>query len=155
MAYTKTSWVNNSAPAINATNLNKIEQGIYDNADAIDNLYFKTGDTFNKTYDGVMPCAGLVTTSTTTVFFTVVLPKRLDNVSAVTVDALIGGMRGVSGYVNGTSDSSDLKSGYTVTALILDSQTIRIQITKASVMSNVTNNTPVAVSLKTLNLTFA
>ena len=30
MAYNKTSWVNNQAPAINALNLNKMEQGIYD-----------------------------------------------------------------------------------------------------------------------------
>jgi hypothetical protein len=27
MAYTKTTWVNGSAPAINADNLNKIERG--------------------------------------------------------------------------------------------------------------------------------
>ena len=31
MSYVKTNWVNDQAPAINATNLNKIEQGIYDN----------------------------------------------------------------------------------------------------------------------------
>lgn len=30
MAYTKTQWVNNEEPSINATNLNKIEQGIED-----------------------------------------------------------------------------------------------------------------------------
>lgn len=30
ISYTKTSWVNGSQPAINAENLNKIEQGIYD-----------------------------------------------------------------------------------------------------------------------------
>ena len=30
MAYTKTTWVNGTAPALNATNLNKIEQGIFD-----------------------------------------------------------------------------------------------------------------------------
>ena len=30
MAYTKTTWVNDSKPAINAANLNKIEQGIAD-----------------------------------------------------------------------------------------------------------------------------
>lgn len=35
MAYTKTTWVNNSEPAINATNLNKIEQGIYDAHDEL------------------------------------------------------------------------------------------------------------------------
>ena len=31
MAYTKTNWNNDQAPAINATNLNKIEQGIFNN----------------------------------------------------------------------------------------------------------------------------
>lgn len=31
MAYTKTNWVNDQAPAINATNLNHIETGIFDN----------------------------------------------------------------------------------------------------------------------------
>lgn len=36
MAYTKTNWVNDSTPAINADNLNKIEQGIYDNSIKID-----------------------------------------------------------------------------------------------------------------------
>ena len=30
MAYSKTSWANNTTPAINASNLNKMEQGIYD-----------------------------------------------------------------------------------------------------------------------------
>lgn len=30
MAYTKTTWVNNEEPSINATNLNKMEQGIAD-----------------------------------------------------------------------------------------------------------------------------
>lgn len=32
MAYVKTNWVNGSAPPISAENLNKIEQGIYDNS---------------------------------------------------------------------------------------------------------------------------
>ena len=31
MSYVKTNWVNDQAPAINATNLNKIEGGIYNN----------------------------------------------------------------------------------------------------------------------------
>lgn len=37
MSYTKTQWVNNTTP-INDTNLNKIEQGIYDNSENIDTL---------------------------------------------------------------------------------------------------------------------
>ena len=35
MAYTKTTWVNDTTPAINATNLNKIETGIKDVTDAV------------------------------------------------------------------------------------------------------------------------
>jgi hypothetical protein len=35
MAYTKTTWVNSSAPPINATNLNKIEDGIEKATDII------------------------------------------------------------------------------------------------------------------------
>lgn len=38
MAYTKTTWVDNSTPAINATNLNKIESGIETNDLAIADL---------------------------------------------------------------------------------------------------------------------
>lgn len=30
MSYTKTTWVNGNTPGIDATNLNKMEQGIYD-----------------------------------------------------------------------------------------------------------------------------
>jgi len=38
MSYTKTTWVNGSVPGIDATNLNKIEQGIYDAHEGIANL---------------------------------------------------------------------------------------------------------------------
>lgn len=44
MAYTKTNWVNDSVPAINAGNLNKIEQGIYDNSVAIEQTSDNLGD---------------------------------------------------------------------------------------------------------------
>lgn len=38
MAYTKTTWVDNSPPAINADNLNKIENGIEDHEQRIEAL---------------------------------------------------------------------------------------------------------------------
>ena len=44
MSYTKTTWNNDTAPAINATNLNKIEQGIYDNDSAIATANTNIGD---------------------------------------------------------------------------------------------------------------
>ena len=35
MAYSKTTWANGTTPAISAANLNKMEQGIYDNSQSI------------------------------------------------------------------------------------------------------------------------
>ena len=155
MAYVKTNWVNNSAPALNASNLNKIEDGIFNNDTAIENQFFNPGDVYDYTYPGILPCAGLVTTSTTTIFFSVTLPKRLDRISSISVNTLTGGARGISGYVNGTSDSTNLMSGYTVSALIMDAYTIRVQVVKSSALTNVTNNTPVTVSLKSIKLTLS
>lgn len=43
MSYTKTQWNNDQAPAINASNLNKIEQGIFDNDAGIANLLQEIG----------------------------------------------------------------------------------------------------------------
>ena len=37
-SYVKTNWVNGQAPALNAANLNKIEQGIYDVTEEVRNL---------------------------------------------------------------------------------------------------------------------
>ena len=60
MAYTKTNWVNDSVPAINASNLNKIEQGIYDNA-------FESGSNTNGNYikfnDGTLIQYGMLNKS--------------------------------------------------------------------------------------------
>lgn len=36
--YSKTTWINGSSPALNENNLNKIEQGIYDNREYIQTL---------------------------------------------------------------------------------------------------------------------
>lgn len=43
MAYTKTNWANDNTPAINEENLNKIEQGIYDNSINIEHLSDEVG----------------------------------------------------------------------------------------------------------------
>ena len=49
MSYSKTNWANNSAPAINADNLNKIEPGIYDNDAAIASANTNIGTLTNLT----------------------------------------------------------------------------------------------------------
>lgn len=47
MSYTKTNWVNNSSPYINATNLNNIENGIKTNETSI--------NTLSTTVDSLLP----------------------------------------------------------------------------------------------------
>lgn len=58
MAYVKTNWVNDSAPAINAANLNKIEQGIYDNADDVATLQGKTNFRIEEASSSSITVAG-------------------------------------------------------------------------------------------------
>lgn len=48
MAYTRTNWINDQLPAINAENLNNIEKGIEDAHNFISNLY-SVGDLFLST----------------------------------------------------------------------------------------------------------
>lgn len=57
MPYTKTTWVNGGAPAINATNLNKIETGIQEahagfEGNASDLIAHKADSMPHKTADG-------------------------------------------------------------------------------------------------------
>jgi hypothetical protein len=53
-AYSKTIWVNDQAPALNAVNMNKIEQGIYD---AITNTITTVIDTYQiLTTDETVVC---------------------------------------------------------------------------------------------------
>lgn len=54
--YTKTTWVNGSAPAINATNLNKMEQGIEDAGLGVIESSSNTNGSYIKFGDGTLIC---------------------------------------------------------------------------------------------------
>lgn len=60
MAYTKTQWVNNTTP-INDTNLNKIEQGIYDNSLVVDAVTDTLNPTDTETYKTAELTEGQIT----------------------------------------------------------------------------------------------
>ena len=73
MAYNPTIYVNDSTPAISAENLNKMEQGIYDNDTSVNYLMGFTGRNYldtstmleNKTSGGNMSTPGQITTYNT------------------------------------------------------------------------------------------
>lgn len=62
MAYSKTTWIDGSAPAISAANLNKIENQLEQNTNDISNLvqYGSTGanSSYTKLSDGTLICYG-------------------------------------------------------------------------------------------------
>lgn len=60
MSYTKTTWVNNTTP-INDTNLNKIEQGIYDNSLVVDAVTNTLNPTDTETYKTAELTEGQIT----------------------------------------------------------------------------------------------
>ena len=89
---------------------------------------------------------GYVSTSTTEVWFTVKTPLSMENISTVTVTSLNGLLRGIKGYLNSTTTTTNFAtaSGYTVTAAKQSAHDIRVVIKKSSVYTNVDNNTPVS-----------
>ena len=112
-----------------------------------ENMFYSSGDTL--THNSYVPYAGMITTSSKWVVFSVPLPKSMANISSVTVTSLVGSMRGVSGYLDGTTDETNLLSmGYTVSTTISDDRMLRILLSKTSAFTNATNNTPVTVYAK-------
>lgn len=115
-------------------------------------LFFTSGDT----YSASLYLNGYITANTRSINIAVYPSKRLDNITTVTVTRCIGGIRGINGYVNGTSDTSDWlnTSGVTVTATKLSSNTVRLYIASDTAYTNATNNTPVGMYCQ-LTLSFS
>lgn len=128
MAYNKTTWEN--APStnspINASNLNKIEEGIYQNslkADQVGDLstlkttiktnlvnainelkeeiYYKDNDTFVVSYTpndtNRIYTTGLITGVTTNLLFTLTTGKSLKNINSISINKLKMNVRNYNG----------------------------------------------------------
>lgn len=118
-------------------------------------LFFKSGDVYSVTYNHARALTGYVSSSTKGMYFEIPLPKFLTDVSSATITAMTGGVRGISGYVNGLTNGSNLKSGYTVTASVDNPNTLYVSVVSSSTLSNVTNNTPISVALNSISITFS
>ena len=116
-------------------------------------LSYAPGDTFVTT--NAFSESGYVTSSAQTIHLNVVVPKSLENISAITVQSLAGQIRGISGYVdNSSSTSFDWLSGHTVLADKASDNVVHILIKKSTALENVTNNTVVIGNL-VMSLAFA
>ena len=110
---------------------------------------YQPGDTL--TLGSYIVSDGLITSSTQVVRFMVVTPKSMKNITTVTATNLSAELRGANGYLNSQSGFYDFadRSGYTVTCAKATDNLIRVNITKSSAFTNVSNNTLVSVNLDT------
>ena len=116
-------------------------------------LYYGTGETYSASIETTI--CGYVSAGTTSIQLSMWLPKSLEQISSISVTALKGALRGISGYINGWADTDILtQSGITVSAVRTTPNCIRIGIKSSSAYTNVTNNTPVAFSGK-ITLSFS
>ncbi len=149
MSYEKQEWTNNIS-TVDETKMNHIEDGIYDNSIDIEALYnkvlYKVNDTFSTSYTAF---TGFVSNNTTEIQFSVVLPKRLDNITTITITDLRGTLRGDKGYLNSDSTVHDFltdTSNYTITYAKKSENMIVIIMNKSTAFTNVDNNTPVSIA---------
>ena len=173
MAYTKTNWVNGETP-INATNLNKIENQLEANDTAtstntdnigtnttnistlgnrLDDMFYKDGDTFSANSDYYV-FAGMVTGGGKNIRFTIPLPKSAANISSVTLESLTLTVRGVGGYVPAATTDFLTNSNTASYNARVSNNLLAVEIIGTNAWSNVTNNTPVAVTCNGLSATF-
>lgn len=119
-------------------------------------FFYEDGDTLEITND--VNLAGTVTGSTKALYFSITTPKRLDNVTSVTINTLKANTRiSGSGYLDGgafVNGGKDYLAAYTCVATISSENYINFTITKSSAFTNTENNIPVTTILANLKLTF-
>jgi len=136
---------------VSDTDMNEIKSVINGNNTKInDEMFYKPGDTIqlgNNNVPGLYVASGYISSGTQSVFVTLVTPKRLDNITSITIDSINVEARGISGYLNSQAGYVEYvgASGYTITAWVSSPNTITIRINKSSAFTNVNNNTPIAL----------
>lgn len=129
---------------------------VVNGVDILGELFYKPGDklSIDGTGTGGAPFTGYVTASNTTIRFMVPVGKSLANITTITCTTCTGGIRGIGGYVDGSRDSTDWVSGYTITCTKPTDHIVQVEIKKSSAFSGSTNNTPIAYAAANFELEF-
>ena len=112
----------------------------------VPNVEYANGDKFS--YTNISTLNGYLTSAGKVLQFSITTPKLMNNITSITVDNLFAVVRGISGYVGGSSyvDYANT-TGFSVAAYIANENTVTIQITATTAYSGGTNNTPVALAI--------
>lgn len=138
-----------------ATDLNNKADRDLLNTDIFNELYYKVGDTIEfANYNNNITLGGIVTGNSTNISFTLPLPKRLNKVSNVNISTMVLNIRKVAGgYLPSSAGYEPLIDANTTISTRLFDNLLAVTITRNSAF-DVTNNTPVGVSINSLSLTF-
>ena len=120
----------------------------------VDDLYYKAGD---STYLHGFSTFGHMTSSATSIVFTIHPTMRLDNVSTMTITGGTITVRGVLGYVEDSYNTPIPLTGgtYEVSTIKRNANTFLITVNKTEDWVNTTNNTPLSVYLNGVTVTFS
>lgn len=121
----------------------------------IPDLEYHDGNVY--TNSNYISSTGYISSGQKELTFTIIVPKLLTNITSVTVNKLSCLLRGIAGYVNGSSNIDYAStSGYTINTYIGAPNAVTISIIKSSAYSSSTNNTVVnaAFVVNGLELTF-
>lgn len=156
ITYSNKSYINQNANIpntnkVNDTDMNEIKSVINsNNIELNSSLFYESGDEIEiggSAIPGLYVLPGYVSGGTQVLLTTFITPKRLDNISSVTIDSLLVEARSNSGYLNSQGGYIEYvaKTGYTISAWVSSPNSISISLTKSTAYTNVTNNTPVVL----------
>lgn len=139
----------------NAATFNAMQDNIENAINTIEttlenSVYYKSGDTY--VLGRMIEAGGYLTGSAQSIRFSIAVPKRLDNISSVTINSLNVAIRKSNGgyLINGDVLT---ESNLTVTAYVCEPNYIDFYIANSGTYDG-TNNTPIGVAINSLNMTF-
>lgn len=136
----KINFVNKKAPSMSAAILNELQDN-FENE-----FYYKDGDTYQ--INAIVGVGGWLTGSSTTVSFSIFVPKSLKNINSITVNSFDITAR----HITGGYALNRQKTG-TIKVVKSSENAITFEYTHDTALS-VTNNTPIAVAIYGMKLTF-
>lgn len=111
-------------------------------------IYYKNGDTFtNISY---IACTGHLTASSKSIYFTLPVEKRLDNINSITINSISASIRHADGaYIA----QGDLKTLGTIAVSKSSNNLLRFKFDLPTA-TTAANNAPLAVDISEVNITF-
>lgn len=152
--YIKQIWYRSGTPNendwqiyIRTVNVGVTDWGNWHRLIVENDIFYMSGETYGNS--AIIYSGGHITGGNTSICTNINLPKRLDKISSIGVNSYDITVRAVGGgYLLNRATS-----GVTVTCVKADACNVQITITTPSALST-TNNTPVAVAIYGLGLTF-